>query len=153
MLNPFFPCTEESYIQPLSILHFFANLVAEYLVPVDFGAGNRKLPAQGFECGVWHCLIVFANCCLILIFCMLYDFNKLLGSLGFIRNSYWILYIFMTNQLNIAIFIIVNLCEKVKKYKCLEHIETYCLEHKSMPSATPNLTNSEQTINMANGNL
>ena len=52
MLNPFFPCTEESYIQPLSILHFFANLVAEYLVPVDFGAGNRKLPAQGFECGV-----------------------------------------------------------------------------------------------------
>ena len=109
MLNPFFPCTEESYIQPLSILHFFANLVAEYLVPDDFGAGNRKLPAQGFECGVWHCLIVFTNCCLILIFCMLYDFNKLLGSLGFIRNSYWILYIFMTNQLNIAIFIIVNL--------------------------------------------
>ena len=52
MLNPFFPCTEESYIQPLSILHFFANLVAEYLVPVDFGAGNRKLPAQGFECGM-----------------------------------------------------------------------------------------------------
>lgn len=27
------------------------------------------------------------------------------------RNSYWILYIFMTNQLNIAIFIIVHLCE------------------------------------------
>ena len=59
----------------------------------------------------------------------------------------------MTNQLNIAIFIIVNLCKKVKKCKCLEHIETYCLEHKSMPSVTLNLTNSEQTISMANGNL
>jgi len=39
-------------ISTLSILHFFANLVAEYLVPVDFGAGHWKLPAQGLECGV-----------------------------------------------------------------------------------------------------
>lgn len=51
-LKPFFPHTEESCIQPLSILHFFANLVAQYLVPVDFGAGDWKLPAQGLECGV-----------------------------------------------------------------------------------------------------
>lgn len=109
MLNPFFTCTEESYIQLLSILHLLANLVAEYLVPVDLGPGNRKLPAQGLERGIWHCLIVFTNCCLVLIFCVLYDFNKLPGSLVFIRNSYRILYIFMTNQLDVAIFIVVNL--------------------------------------------
>lgn len=52
MLNPFFTCTEESYIQLLSILHLLANLVAEYLVPVDLGPGNRKLPAQGLERGI-----------------------------------------------------------------------------------------------------
>ena len=32
-------------ISILSILHFFANLVAEDFVPVDLGAGDRQLPA------------------------------------------------------------------------------------------------------------
>lgn len=32
-------------IPMLSILHFLANLVAEDLVPVDLGAGDRQLPA------------------------------------------------------------------------------------------------------------
>lgn len=52
MLNPFFPCSEEPCIQPLSILHFLPDLVAEDLVPVDLGAGDRKLPAQGLERGI-----------------------------------------------------------------------------------------------------
>lgn len=52
MLNPFVSLYWRLLQSALSILHFFANLVTEYLVPVDFGAGNWKLPAQGLERGV-----------------------------------------------------------------------------------------------------
>lgn len=51
-------------ISALSILHFFSNLVAEDFVPVDLGAGDGQLPAQGFESGVRHGLVVLADRCL-----------------------------------------------------------------------------------------
>lgn len=39
------------------------------------------------------------------------------------RNSHWILYIFMTNQLNIAIFIIVYLCETTSEGVYVQFIQ------------------------------
>ncbi len=45
----------------LSVLHLFADLVAEDLVPVDLGASDGQLSAESFEGGVWHCLVVLAD--------------------------------------------------------------------------------------------
>lgn len=45
----------------LGVLHLFADLVAENLVPVDLGAGDGELPAQGFEGRVRHRLVVLAD--------------------------------------------------------------------------------------------
>lgn len=42
-------------------MHLLANLVAEDLVPVDLGAGDGELSAQGFERGVRHGLIVLTD--------------------------------------------------------------------------------------------
>lgn len=38
-------CFIRLLVSALSILHFFANLVAEDFVPVDLGAGDGQLPA------------------------------------------------------------------------------------------------------------
>lgn len=54
-------CRNPNRLCPLSVLHLFANLVTEDLVPVDLGAGDRELSAQGFERGVGHGLIVLAD--------------------------------------------------------------------------------------------
>ena len=45
----------------LSVLHLLADLVAQDLVPVDFGARDRQLAAQGLEGGVRHGLVILAD--------------------------------------------------------------------------------------------
>lgn len=45
----------------LRVVHLLADLVAEDLVPVDLGAGDGELSAQGFERGVRHGLIVLTD--------------------------------------------------------------------------------------------
>lgn len=45
----------------LGILHLFADLVAENLVPIDLGASDGELPAQSFEGRVRHRLVVLAD--------------------------------------------------------------------------------------------
>lgn len=47
--------------RPLLVVHLLADLVAEDLVPVDLGAGDRQLSAQGFESGVRHGLVVLTD--------------------------------------------------------------------------------------------
>lgn len=43
---------EEEPVRLLSVLHLFADLVAEDLVPVDLGASDGQLSAESFEGGV-----------------------------------------------------------------------------------------------------
>lgn len=38
-------CRDPNSLCPLSILHLFANLIAEDLVPVNLGASDWELPA------------------------------------------------------------------------------------------------------------
>lgn len=45
----------------LSVLHLLADLIAEDLVPVNLGAGDRELSAQSFERGVRHGLVVLTD--------------------------------------------------------------------------------------------
>jgi len=45
----------------LSVLHLFADLVAEDLVPVDLSASDGQLSAESFEGGVRHCLVVLTD--------------------------------------------------------------------------------------------
>ena len=45
----------------LSVLHLLADLVAQNLVPVDLGACDRQLAAQGLEGGVRHGLVILTD--------------------------------------------------------------------------------------------
>lgn len=43
--SPILLVVTQNSLSPLSVLHLFANLVAEDLVPVNLGAGDRELSA------------------------------------------------------------------------------------------------------------
>lgn len=45
----------------LGVLHLFADLVTEDLVPVDLSACDRQLAPQGLEGGLRHGLVVVAD--------------------------------------------------------------------------------------------
>lgn len=97
----------------LLCLELLSDWIWNNFSPIDFRACYRQLSSQCLECRIRHCLVVFWYCHLVILFTIFdypYDF---LGCLDFICNNYRFAALFRRYQLNVTIFIVMNLQLKV----------------------------------------
>lgn len=86
-----------------------ANLVVEDLGPVYLRPREGQLSTERLERRVRHRLVVLGDGSLILVFGILHDLHKLLGSLLLTSDREGRLDLLRTDQLDVAVLVIVNL--------------------------------------------
>lgn len=91
-------------------LQFFSDTVGDDASPIDFGAGDGELSSQRLECSITHCFVILRYGSLISRFSFHHLFDDFFCGRGFVSGGAQINFnLFTANQLNVAIFIIVNL--------------------------------------------
>lgn len=91
-------------------LHLLTNSVRLDLMPVHFRANHRQLSSQRFERIVRHGCVVLLHSLLIFPFLILNCLNYILSCLlNIARYLYFHVALFLREQLNISILVVVNL--------------------------------------------